>query len=157
MEGRADPPLNIRSATRGDVPRIVALLADDPIGAMRETPQSIDRYLAAFDALAETSGTHLFVAEDAAGTVIGYLQMSVTRHLSYGGARRALLEDLRVVTSYRRQGIGRRLVEAANDAARLAGCSVVQLFVHQSRDQARRFYLGLGFAAEHHGFRMRLT
>lgn len=157
MAGRIDPPLNIRSATRDDISWIVTLLADDPIGQKRETPESLNRYSDAFEAISGTDGARLFVAEDVTGNIIGYLQLSVTQHLSYRGAKRALIEDLRVAKTHRTQGVGRRLVAAAIDVARRQGCEIVQLFVHESRDRARRFYLGLGFEAEHHGLRMRLT
>jgi ribosomal protein S18 acetylase RimI-like enzyme len=152
----AKPSPYIRPAARTDVPAIVALLADDPIGQSRETMANLAPYLSAFDALAGESGTHLLVAEDDAGAVIGCVQVTITRHLSYGGARRALLEDLRVASSCRNQGVGQLLVLSAIELARSAECRVVQLFVHQSRDHARRFYRGLGFDAAHDGLRLTL-
>ena len=156
MEG-CDNTYIIRPAIAADLARIIALLADDPIGSTREDPLVPEAYGATFAALKDDPATHLLVAADAGDNVIGYLQMTVTRHLSYRGARRALLEDLRVSASHRRQGIGRRLVTAATAEARKAGCSIIQLFVHRDRDRARLFYQGLGFQADHLGLRFMLS
>lgn len=144
----------IRPAQDDDVPGIVALLADDPVGCNRETPGSIEAYLDAYAEMIQDPAIRLYVAVDIPGTVIGYLQMTITRHLSYRGSRRALLEDLRVATSHRNQGIGRRLVSTSIVDAKKAGCGIIQLFVHQSREQARSFYQALGFRADHLGLRL---
>lgn len=144
----------IRPADADDLAGIVSLLADDPIGRRRESPLAIDAYHATFARLRNDPATHLLIAADAENHVIGYLQMTITRHLSYRGASRALLEDLRVSPQYRGQGIGRHLVTTATDIARQAGCTLLQLFVHRSRDRAQRFYHHLGFEAEHLGLRL---
>jgi ribosomal protein S18 acetylase RimI-like enzyme len=144
----------IRSTQHVDLPGIVALLADDPIGNSRETPLSMEAYHHAHAKMIQDPAIRLFVAVDITGAVIGYVQMTMTQHLSYRGARRALLEDLRVAISHRSLGIGRRLVSAAIYDAKNAGCRLVQLFVHQSRDRARCFYRKLGFQADHLGLRL---
>jgi hypothetical protein len=68
----------IREAKRDDVPAIVALLADDPIAAGRETasaPAELDpAYWRAFDAIESDPGNMLVVA-DRAGEVVGTLQL----------------------------------------------------------------------------------
>jgi len=146
----------IRDATRGDIRSIVSLLADDPLGQQREAPASLAAYVAAYDAMACDPATQCFVAVDAEDTVIGYVQMTVSRHLSYQGARRALLEDLRVAASCRRAGIGEQLVRTAIAAAQTAGCDLVQLLVHTERDAAHHLYRKLGFRADHLGLRLNL-
>ena len=49
-------------AQRADVPAMVAMLADDPLGALREQPGD-PAYLAAFDALDADPNQLLVVAE----------------------------------------------------------------------------------------------
>src|SRR5579863_6538771 len=67
LEGRWElmPPddITIRAAQQEDVPAIVALLADDPLGAARETPDDLGAYLAAFDGIAAQGGNSILVAE----------------------------------------------------------------------------------------------
>jgi ribosomal protein S18 acetylase RimI-like enzyme len=152
----AEPSPRIRPTLPQDVPAIVALLVDDPIGRRRETLADLETYRSAFAALTGKTDTHLLVAEDEDKLVIGYLQVTVTQHLSYRCAKRALLEDLRVASSSRGRGVGRQLVQSAIRLAQSVNCKVVQLFVHQSRDRARRFYHSLGFETAHDGLRLTL-
>jgi len=42
------------------------------------------------------------------------------------------------------------------DEARARGCAAIELFTHQSRKDAQRFYARLGFAASHVGMRRAL-
>ena len=68
--------LVIRPATRDDVAAIVAMLADDPLGAAREDLDDPGTYDAAYDRVVADPGQHLVVAE-LDGTVVGTLQLSV--------------------------------------------------------------------------------
>ncbi|HVJ42520.1 MAG TPA: GNAT family N-acetyltransferase [Dongiaceae bacterium] len=147
------PSVLIRSATRDDVPRIAALLADDPLGRQREETASLEDYLTAYDALAGDPAVHCLVAVDESGSVIGYVQVTITRHFGYRGAHRALLEDLRVAPAKRGLGVGTKLIEAAIAAAHSVGCDIVQLFAHHSRQSAHLLYRKMGFHADHLGFR----
>ncbi|MFE1499856.1 GNAT family N-acetyltransferase, partial [Streptomyces albidoflavus] len=54
--------LEIRPAAAADVEAIVAMLADDPLGAQRESPDDLGPYLAAFERLADDPHQHLVVA-----------------------------------------------------------------------------------------------
>ncbi|MEU8621212.1 hypothetical protein [Streptomyces sp. NPDC048623] len=67
--------LEIRPARRDDLPAIVAMLADDPLGAQRESPDDLTPYTTAFDRLAGDPHQHLVVAERA-GRVVGTLQLT---------------------------------------------------------------------------------
>jgi len=72
--------ITIRLARRDDVPAIIALLADDVLGAAREeaTGPLPDAYWRAFDDLLGQGGNHLVVAERAGaapGKIVGCLQL----------------------------------------------------------------------------------
>ncbi len=54
--------LDIRRATADDLAEIVALLADDPLGAQRESPDDLAPYRAAFRRLADDPNQHMMVA-----------------------------------------------------------------------------------------------
>src|SRR5256885_17232606 len=88
-------PVSIRRARRDDVGVIVAMLADDPLGSARERLEDPlpPSYFVAFEALADDPHIQLVVAEDAAGAVIGSLQLCVLPGLSSQGASRGLIED----------------------------------------------------------------
>ena len=67
------------------------------------------------------------------------------------------VEAVRVAPSERGHGLGAELVGWAVDAAREAGCVVVQLTTDKSRTDAHRFYERLGFVASHEGMKLPLV
>ncbi|GAA4657816.1 GNAT family N-acetyltransferase [Streptomyces chumphonensis] len=147
--------LTMRPATADDLADIVALLADDPLGAARESPGDLAPYRAAFAAVAADPQQHLVVAERA-GRTVGTLQLTVVPGLSRQGASRALVEAVRVHGDERGSGLGSELIGWAVAEARRLGCRLVQLTSDASRTDAHRFYERLGFTASHVGFKLTL-
>jgi ADP-ribose pyrophosphatase YjhB (NUDIX family)/GNAT superfamily N-acetyltransferase len=143
----------LRRARAADVPAIVGLLADDPLGLTRETPGELAAYIGAFAAIDADPAQLLVVLEDA-GEVVGTMQVSFIHGLSRGGALRAQIEAVRVAGSHRGQGLGRVLVTWAVEQARSRGCALVQLTTDKSRSDAHRFYEQLGFVASHEGMKL---
>ncbi len=141
--------MQIRKATRADVPAIVALYADDMLGRARETPDELDRYYAAFDAL---SG-EIFVGERD-GRIVATLQLTMIQQLSCRGSKVAEIEAVRVASELRGGGLGAALVQFAVERARAAGCVRVQLTSNKERIDAHRFYERLGFRRSHEGFKL---
>ena len=146
-----------RPATRADLSAVVAMLANDPLGRLREWPgEPLDAaYLAAFDAMAAQGGNELIVAEEA-GRVVGCLQFVIIPGISHRGMTRAQIEGVRVADGHRGRGLGKALIEHAIARARAAGCGMVQLTSSLSRTEARKFYKGLGFAHTHAGMKLDL-
>lgn len=153
----ADQTVHARRCRKDDVSAIVRLLWDDEIGATRE--DSLDTALAGYQdaprAVSDDPNGTIFVAE-AEGRLAGCLQVTLIPGLSYRGARRALIEDVRVERDRRGAGIGAGLVGAAEHHAAEHGCQIVELFVHSDRPDAHRFYERLGYAGRHRGFRKTL-
>lgn len=144
-----------RAARRSDVPAIVAMLADDHLGAKRESLSDLTPYLRAFDELSIDPNQHLVVAE-LDGEVVGTMQITYIPGLSRRGATRSLLEGVRVRRDSRRHGIGERMIRWAIDQARQRGCANVQFTTDKSRVDAHRFYERLGFEQTHFGYKMLL-
>jgi len=144
-------------AARADVPAIVALLADDMLGAGRENPDeaNLEPYFAAFEDIRADPNQFLCVAR-LGGEVVGTLQLSFIPGLSRGGAKRGQIEAVRVAGSQRGQGLGEKLITWALGKCREHGCSLVQLTTDMRRQDAHRFYERLGFTASHAGFKLEL-
>ena len=104
--------LRFRDARREDVPVIVALLADDEIGAERETGADDDAYLTAFAQLEADPRNRLIVAEED-GQIAGTLQLTLVPGLSRHGMLRAQIEAVRVAAPMRGRGLGRAMIEWA--------------------------------------------
>jgi ribosomal protein S18 acetylase RimI-like enzyme len=150
-------PMTIRRARRDDVGAIVAMLADDPLGSGRERLEDPlpAPYFQAFERVDRDQNIQLVVAEDGEGAVVGCLQLCILPGLSSQGASRGLIEDVRVATDCRSRGIGEQLVQWAVAAARARGCKLVELLTHNSRVDAQRFYVRLGFQPSHVGMTLR--
>ena len=147
-----------RDAQLRDLPAIVALYADDVLGATREQPGEplSPRYLEAFAAIDADPRHRLVVVEDD-GEVVATLQLSFLPHLVRGGGERAQVEAVRVAASHRGSGLGRELVGWAVEQARERGCVLVQLTTDATRPDAHRFYESLGFTATHVGMKLPLA
>ncbi len=150
----ADALPRFRLAVREDLGPIVAMLADDPLGAARERSEDPlpAAYHDAFDAIARDANQELIVAE-LDGRVVGTLQLSFLPGISRQGMWRGLIEGVRIAASARDHGLGRQMVEWAIERARARGCAMVQLTSDKSRRDAIRFYQSLGFEATHEGMK----
>jgi len=146
----------LRTARREDVPEIVALLADDAIGAGREGPAD-DAYYAAFELIAADPRHQLLLVAEAGGHVVGTLQLTVIPGLSRHGMLRGQIEGVRVAAGQRGRGLGGRMITWAIETAREQGCGLDQLTSDKRRPDAVRFYQSLGFTASHEGLKLALT
>jgi ribosomal protein S18 acetylase RimI-like enzyme len=148
--------VTFRRAGREDIGAIVAMLADDPLGATRETPHDLEPYEAAF-ALVDGSPNQELVVAERNGEVVGTAQVSFMAGLSHRGMWRADIEAVRVRMDQRSGGVGGALIRHCIELARERGCGLVQLTSNAQRTDARRFYERLGFTASHIGFKLHLS
>jgi GNAT superfamily N-acetyltransferase len=147
--------LEIRAADADDIPAIVGMLADDPLGAQRESPDDLTPYLAALERLSSDPNQHLVVAVRE-GRVVGTLQLTVIPGLSRRGATRSIIESVRIHADERGSGLGTQLIEWAVAESTRQNCQLVQLTSDNTRTDAHRFYERLGFTASHVGFKLTL-
>ena len=148
----------IRSAQKGDVSAIVALIADDALGKQREdfrTPLPL-AYMEAFDAILDDKNQELMVVENSEGRVVGTLQLSFIQYLTYQGGIRAQIEAVRIAKDLRGLGLGETMFNWAIQRAKDKGAHVVQLTTDKQRPGALKFYEKLGFRASHEGMKLHL-
>ncbi|MDQ7906573.1 GNAT family N-acetyltransferase [Phytohabitans sp. ZYX-F-186] len=131
------------------------MLADDPLGAARESAGDPD-YTAAFDQI-DADPRNTLVVADRAGEVVGTMQLTYIPSLSQRGGERLQIEAVRIRADQRGRGLGRRMIQWAVDQARARGCRLVQLTTDKRRVDAHRFYASLGFAASHEGMKLALS
>jgi GNAT superfamily N-acetyltransferase len=149
--------LQFRDAVAGDVPTIVAMYADDVLGATREdaTDSLSASYWEAFEAI-DADPRHRLIVVEADGAVVATLQLSFLPCLTHRGGERAQIEAVRVTAERRGSGLGREVFEWTIAEARGRGCRVVQLMTDAQRPDAHRFYASLGFAPTHVGMKLDL-
>lgn len=146
-----------RAARKGDLPALVEMLADDPLGGQREdlsTPLNAS-YLDAFRRIDVDPNNELTVVESG-GAIVGMLQLTFIPYLTHTGSRRCLVEGVRIHEARRGEGLGSRFLQWAIERAREKNCRIVQLTTDKQRPDAIRFYESLGFRATHEGFKLKL-
>jgi len=153
--------IQVRRATRDDLDAVVNLLRDDAVSSARaDGTHTATRhvYERAFEEIAEDARNDLLVAVDPDGEIVGTLQLTSLPGMSRGGATRLQVEAVRVSPDRRSSGIGSALMGwLTGIAAPAVGARLVQLTSDMSRTDARRFYLRLGFADSHVGFKYFVT
>ncbi|WP_435259800.1 GNAT family N-acetyltransferase [Thioclava sp. FR2] len=147
--------LIFRKACREDVPSLVALLADDPLGQAREGTD-LAPYLAAFDAIA-AQPMHQIIVGELKGRIVATCQLTLLHGLSRQGMTRALVEAVRTAPELRGLGIGAALMAEAEARARAAGAGIIQLTTDKTRHRAHAFYDRLGYVASHLGYKKPLV
>lgn len=151
------PSVRIRPATRDDVPAIVRMLADDPLGATRERYEDPlpAEYWAAWDAI-DADPNQLLIVAEVDGAAAGVLQLTLIPGLTRHGSWRAQIEGVRIDRTRRGAGLGETMVTWACKEASRRGCRLIQLTTDKQRPDAHRFYERLGFAATHEGMKREL-
>ena len=149
--------LHIRDAGLQDIAAVVALLADDEKGRVRETVEGAlhPGYIEAFAAIAADPNQRLLVAEQD-GSIVGTFILSIHPGLAFRCAWRVHIEAVRIASHLRGQGLGRAMIEWAIERCRERGCRIVQLMTHRDRERAHTFYEGLGFEPTHIGMKLHL-
>ena len=147
----------IRPAIETDITRILELYEEQlVIGAteteMQQSP-SADDYRYTFSEINALPGCELLVAEEN-GEVIGTTMLMIVPNLSHKALPWAVVENVVVDSEYRRQGVGRLLMDYCMAKAKEAGCYKVQLLSNKGRNEAHKFYLSLGYKASAEGFRL---
>lgn len=157
MTGKPDLQLVYRDATEDDLPALVAMLAEDELGAAREDASAPlnARYREALRAINADPNNALTLVEEN-GKPVGMLQLTYIPYLTHTGSWRCLIEGVRIHRDCRGRGLGSEFIRWAIARARERGCSIVQLTSDKQRPDALRFYESLGFTASHEGFKLRL-
>lgn len=138
-----------------DLPEIIFLLADDELGKSRELTASDPVYLDVFQEISADPNNELIVGK-ADGRVVAVLQVTYIPTLVQGGAKRALIEGVRVSSTMRGQGVGKKLFSYVLARAKGKGCKLAQLTTNKARSETGtfQFYETLGFKATHEGYKL---
>ena len=99
------------------------------------------------------------VAEESAGALIGFLEVGLRSHADGCDVLRAVgyVEGWYVAEGYRKRGIGRRLMAAAEEWARRQGCAEMASDALLGNDVSERAHEALGFEVVDRCVRFRKT
>ena len=99
------------------------------------------------------------VAEESTGALVGFLEVGLRSHADGCDVSRAVgyVEGWYVAESYRKQGIGRKLMAAAEDWTRQQGCAEMASDALLGNDLSELAHEALGFAVVDRCIRFRKT
>jgi len=129
--------VSIRTARPSDAPRLTPLLQ-----AFGETYARTDGLA---ERIAACTGRETALLAEVDGSMVGFALVEVRTAIGDGGPR-AELTDLFVLEAYRRRGIGRLLVSAAETHARARGAETLFLLTGTENDRAQAFYRAVGYS-----------
>ncbi len=129
-------PTTVRPATAADAERIAALFTDEgyPAG-----PSDIVERLARFD----SPYSRVLVA-DHDGEVLGFVAVHALPRFEHSD-RVVRIMALVVDAAVRERGVGRLLMEAAEDLGREVGAAFAEVTAGHHRPDARRLYEEIGY------------
>ena len=131
-----DANVTVRPATPDDAERLASLLTDEgyPAGSS-DLAARIERY--------ESLGSRVLVA-DAGGDVVGFVTILVLPRFEVDDLF-ARVTSLVVDAGVRERGIGRLLMQAAEEQAKAAGAAWLEVTAGHHRPDARRLFESLGY------------
>lgn len=133
----------IRRFQPRDLDEVLALLATIPANRRLTDDQWHDVALR----LRESSMVEVFVAQtrQTPSLIIGVISLSIIRALTEG---RGLINDMAVLPTYQRQGVGAELLEAVMRRADELNLDSLMVNPQRGNDQARAFYAASGFSED---------
>ena len=126
--------IDIRAARTDDAEEVTALLAE--LGYPDNTVEDVRARLSGW-------AGRVLVADDA-GRVAGVVAVAVLPHFERAGSWGRIVAIV-VGDAWRGMGLGRLLVDAAEQAARELGCVAMEVTSARHRVRAHHFYRTLGF------------
>jgi hypothetical protein len=98
------PGVIFRTATRCDLPPLIALLTDEETVLNPAAIEVNEAYATAFEAIDSDGRNEMMVLDEGDGTVLGCLQLTYIPGLGRHGAERALIEAVRIRADRRGAG-----------------------------------------------------
>ncbi|MBM7602486.1 GNAT superfamily N-acetyltransferase [Metabacillus crassostreae] len=138
--------MDIREASINDVAGLVTLMAE--LGY----PTSVDSFRTRFNAILTNQNYYTLVAE-LDGKLVGMAGLCIGLFYEYDGSYVRIVAFV-VETTYRRKGIGKRLIHEAEIWARKQGAIAIGLNSgnREERKSAHQFYLNMGYKDNSIGF-----
>jgi 8-oxo-dGTP diphosphatase len=135
------PGFVIRPAEASDANEIMALLGLIPANYNL----SRDAWREIYQRFREADEIEVFVAvtDQAQPMVIGFIALSIVRALTEG---RGLINDMAVLPTFQRRGVGAALLEAVMRRAERLNLHYLMVNTARANDRARAFYAALGFS-----------
>ncbi|MGO8687847.1 MAG: N-acetyltransferase family protein [Candidatus Dormibacteria bacterium] len=146
--------LEVRPAIAADLPALLDLYEQLAEGFGSGPELTLTEAESIFSGIAADPDRTLLVAT-VNGEVAGTVDLLLVRpSLTHGGRPWAAVENVVTGRRFRRQGVGRALMEEAARRSREASCHRLQLLSRVQRTEAHTFYRAIGMEPSAQGFRL---
>lgn len=147
-------PIRIEKAQPGHLREIVGIINAGATSVRKDREFSDwQAYRPAFEALRAAPECDIYVALTGNGEVAGTFQIHFLKGLAFQGRPRVELESVHVRADRQGSGIGRAMMDHAEQLARRANACLIQLTSNRERQGSHAFYLRLGFDQSHLGYK----
>lgn len=136
--GEADEQITVRRGRREDAATLAAL--------HREADWCYDEANVVAEYYDDSFEPDTVIAAEVGGELVGKIELYLgwkSAHQRFGIIRRFVMHP-----EWRGKGVGHRLLTAAEEEARQAGCSFLELSVDEDNPGARRLYASIGFGED---------
>ncbi len=133
----------IRKATKEDIPQLCTLL-DYLFSLEEEFTPNTELQVKGLNAILDDGDIGQIYAAVEDDKIVGMVSLLYTVSTALG-SRVAVLEDMIVDLSYRKQGIGTKLIKYALEDGKSNGCMRVTLLTDSENLKAQKFYRDCGF------------
>ena len=133
--------MEYRIAQKDDLPGLLALYKQ--LNPEEEFIELEKAYLV-WDTTEKSNATKYFIAADGA-KIVSTCNITLVPNLTRGGKSFAVIENVVTDNDYRRQGIGKKVIQNAVQYARENNCYKVMLLSSVKRTESHRFYESIGF------------
>ena len=153
MRGSKRMDISIRKAEKSDLEDILILYSQPDMDNGKVL--SIKEAESIFERMKNYPDYNVYVAEYD-NKIVGTFALAIMDNLANMGARSGLIEDVVVAASLHGKGIGKEMMEQAIKVCKGKGCYKVSLSSNLKRENAHRFYEGIGFKKHGYSFRMEI-
>lgn len=129
---------SIRSATERDFPELIKLFKE--FAHFEKTPEKMVNSVEKMNK--EKEFFNCFIAENSGGEIIGYATYFFSYHTWIG--KSLYMDDLYIKTPYRRNGVGKNLLDAVIEIAKKEKCNKIRWQVSNWNKNAQEFYKRMG-------------
>lgn len=144
--------IEIALLTENDLPQLITLQAD-----LLDEASDLDRMQSLFALMLKDRNYHLLGAKKE-GQLVGSLMGIICHDLIGKCLPFMVVENVIVSKTWRRQGVGRMLMQAVEKVAQARECRYIMLVSAISRELAPAFYQSLGYeSAPYRGYKKTLA
>jgi len=130
-----------RIAQKDDLPGLLVLYKQlNP----EEEPIDLEKAYSIWDVTEKNNATKYFIASDNT-KILSACNITLVPNLTRNGKSFAIIENVVTDHDYRRQGIGKKVIENAVQYAKENNCYKAVLLSSMKRTESHRFYESIGF------------